>query len=315
MERYIVHRLAQGAVVLLLVTMIIFSITRLAPGGPAILIDPYLDAAQVAAVRQRLGLDEALPLQYWKWLRASLSGDFGNSFIHGEAVTTMLANRLPASLTLTLAAMLFTVAVGIPLAVVAAVRRNSWIDYTTTIFSFLGIALPAFWLGIMLIILFSVQLRWLPSSGMMTIGEPFSLVDRARHLVMPAFVLGMTVLPQLTRYARSSMLNELHQDYVRTARSKGIHERRVIYIHVLRNALLPVVTVLGYYLPRLIGGTVVVEAVFGWPGLGGLAYRAAVDRDYPVLMAITVFVSFLVIITNIVVDLLYTALDPRIRYT
>jgi peptide/nickel transport system permease protein len=315
MHGFLLSRTIQGIVVMLLVSVIIFGITRLAPGGPAILLDPLLDEAQAASMRQRLGLDDPVVVQYGKWLWSAVRLDLGSSFMHGEPVVEMILHRLPASLTLTLAAMAFTLVVGLPLAIVAAVRRNSWIDNLATLISFLGLAIPAFWLGIILIILFAVELRWLPSSGLMTVGAPFSVVDRLRHLAMPAFVLGMTVLPQVTRYARTSVLDQLSQDYVRTARAKGAREWRLLATHVLRNAMLPVITVLGYYLPRLVGGTVVVEAVFAWPGLGGMAYRAAVERDYPVLMGVTMLVTVLVVITNIVVDLLYAALDPRVRYT
>jgi peptide/nickel transport system permease protein len=300
-------------VVILLVSIITFGATQLAPGGLSILMYPGLDQEAIEILRRQLGLDQPVYVQYFRWLGNFLTGDLGSSFINRQPVLEMIKERLPNSLLLVAGAMLPAILVGIPMAIISAVRRYSLPDYFVTVFSFLGISIPPFWLGILLIILFSAKLRWLPSAGMMTVGVPFSLMDRLEHLVMPAFVLGVTVVPQLTRYARTTMLAQLNQDYVRTARGKGLRERTVLYRHVLRNAMLPIITIFAYYFPRLVGGTVVIETVFGWPGLGTLAYQGAVNRDYPVVMGVTMLVAVLVVVTNIAVDLIYVALDPRVR--
>jgi peptide/nickel transport system permease protein len=313
MQGYLLRRVLLGLIVIWLVSVITFSTTQLAPGGLSILMYPGLDEEAIEILRRQLGLDQPVWVQYLRWLGNFVTGDLGSSFINREPVLDMIMSRLPHSLLLVAAAMLPAAIVGIPVAVVSAVRRYSLTDYVVTVATFLGISTPPFWLGILLIILFSAKLKWLPSAGMFTVGEPFSLVDRLRHLVMPAFVLGVTVVPQLTRYARATISTQLSEDYVRTARGKGLSERAVLLGHVLRNSILPVITIFAYYLPRLVGGTVVIETVFGWPGLGTLAYQGAVNRDYPVVMGVTMLVATLVVVTNIVVDLVYTALDPRIR--
>ncbi|MBA2371502.1 MAG: ABC transporter permease, partial [Chloroflexi bacterium] len=205
-----------------------------------------------------------------------------------------------------------SIALGIPLGVVSALRRNRFVDHAVGLFSVLGLSVPAFWLGIVLILIFSVELRLLPSAGMVTVGED-SLADRLAHLAMPSVVLATTILPSVVRFTRSSLLEVLGQDYVRTAVAKGLAPIVVTYVHALRNALIPVVSVIGTLLPRLLGGAVVTEAVFGWPGMGRLALEAANGRDYPLIMGITMVVALVAILTSLVVDLAYTWLDPRVR--
>ncbi|MBI4279983.1 MAG: ABC transporter permease, partial [Armatimonadetes bacterium] len=227
--------------------------------------------------------------------------------------TRLVLERVPNTLLLSGAALGLAVIAALPLGIASAVRRYSVVDYAATVTAFLGVSIPVFWLGIMFIIIFSVHLRWLPSAGMVTAGEPFRYSDLLRHLIMPAAVLSTFPTAQLARYTRSSMVEVVAQDYIRTARAKGLAEIAVLGRHAFRNALIPVVTVLGVIVPRLLGGTVITESIFAWPGLGRLAVDSAITRDYPVIMGITMFVAVLVILGNLAADLAYVALDPRIK--
>lgn len=305
-------RLAQGVILLFIVSAIVFVIIHKAPGGPELLNGPELDPGVAKQFRQQLGLDDPIPVQYGRWIRNVLGGHLGKSYLHNIPVTGLVIDRIPKTLILSGAAIALAAIVAIPLGVISAVNRNSSLDYVATFFAFLGISIPVFWLGIMLIVLFSVQLAWLPSAGMVSVGTPFSFVDSLRHMVMPVLVLSTVPLGYLTRYVRSSMVEVLVQDYIRTARSKGLPELRLLYRHALRNALVPVVTVLGVLVPQLLGGAVITETIFAWPGLGRLAVESAVTRDYPVIMSVTLLVSVLVIVSNLVTDLAYAILDPRI---
>jgi peptide/nickel transport system permease protein len=226
-----------------------------------------------------------------------------------------IAQRLPNTLVLAGTALLVSVVVGIPMGVYAALRRGKLPDFVLAVFSVMGLSVPAFWLGIILILVLSVNLNLLPSSGVATTGSEANLVDRLQHLVMPALVLSTTVLPYVVRFTRSALLEVLQQDYVRTASAKGLSRLRVVYVHALRNALVPVVSIIGTLVPRLFGGSVVTEAVFGWPGMGRLAVEAANGRDYPLIVGITVSVAVLVVLSSLAVDLAYVWLDPRIRLT
>lgn len=226
----------------------------------------------------------------------------------------MILERLPATVLLGATAALFAFAVGVPLGILAARRHDTWVDQTLSVIASLGLATPNFWLGILLIVAFSVELRWLPSSGMRTIGADFDLVDRLRHLVLPVLVLGTSNMAELVRYTRASWLEVVKLDYVLVARSKGLSDRQVDGRHILKNAMIPVITVFGVSLPRLIGGAAIVETLFSWPGLGQLAVDAALRRDTPLILGITVFVSLGVVLANLFIDLLYPLLDPRIEY-
>ncbi len=314
MSAYLVRRLGHAFVVLFVVSVLTFALVNLAPGGPAIMTTMETTPEQREAHRVRLGLDRPLYVRFGKWLWAVARGDFGRSLNDGRPVLQVIGERLPPTALLGGAALLFSVVVGIPVGMFSATHRYSGYDHAVTLFSFLGVSIPAFWFAIMLIFLLSVQLHWFPSSGMATIGSSFSLLDRTLHLVMPTAVLATVTLPQLVRFTRSALLDVLSQDFVRTARAKGLWERRVLYHHALRNALIPVVTVLGILVPRLVGGAVITEAIFGWPGMGQLAVSSAVGRDYPLVMGITVVVAGVVIAANLIVDLTYGWLDPRIRY-
>ncbi len=314
MSAYIARRLGHAFVVLFVVSALTFALVNLAPGGPAIMTTMQTTLEQREVLRVRLGLDRPLVVRFGKWVWAVARGDFGRSFNDGRPVMEVIGERLPPTVLLGGAALLCSLLIGIPAGVFSATHRYSGYDHAVTFFSFVGVSIPAFWFAIMLILVLSVQLRWLPSSGMATIGAPYSSLDRAVHLLMPTVVLATVSLPQLVRFTRSALLEVLSQDFVRTARAKGLWERHVLYRHALRNALIPVVTIVGILVPRLVGGAVITETIFGWPGMGQLAVASAVGRDYPLVMGITVVVAAVVIAANLAVDLAYGWLDPRIRY-
>jgi peptide/nickel transport system permease protein len=315
MLRYTLVRLAHAMVVILVVSLITFGIIHAAPGGPSVLLAPDVDKETAARLQHQYGLDQPLPVQYLKWLGNVARGDLGTSFAYKQPVMKLFVSRLPATLALSGTALLLTILLAIPLGVISAVKRYSFIDYAVTVVSLTGISVPIFWLGILMIILFAVQWRIFPAGGMYTVGIPFSLLDRVQYLFMPAAVLACTNMASIARYTRSAMLNVLSEDYVRTARAKGLAQRHVVVTHALRNAMLPVVTVVGLLLPRLVGGTAITETVFAWPGVGRLAVDAASTRDYPLVMAITLCVSVAVVLSSLLVDLVYVVLDPRIRYS
>jgi peptide/nickel transport system permease protein len=300
-------------IVLILVSAITFLLVNLAPGGPASLMRMDATPEQREALTRRLGLDQPLLVRYVQWLGGALHGDLGTSLSSSEPVAFRIEQRLPNTLELAATALAVSIVLGIPLGVIAALRRNSVPDFVVAVISVVGLSVPAFWLGIILILLLSVELNWLPSSGVVSSGSEGDVGDRLQHLFMPAVVLSTTVLPYVVRFTRSALLEVLGQDYVRTATAKGLSGLRVVYGHALRNALVPVVSIIGTLLPRLVGGSVVTEAVFGWPGMGRLAVEAANGRDYPLIVGITVVVSAIVVVTSFVVDLAYTWLDPRIR--
>jgi peptide/nickel transport system permease protein len=311
---FIAQRLLQGLLVLFLVSLFTFFLINLAPGGPSSLIDFQSTAAQREARLRQYGLDRPVHLRYVHWLGAAIQGDFGISINQGLPVTTLLMQRLWPTLQLALAALLLTAVFGVVLGVIAALHRNAWPDHLVNTFATLGMSVPNFWLGIVAIIFFSVQLRWLPASGIYTIGAEFSLADRLRHLVLPASVLAFSLMPNVVRVTRSALLEVMASDYVRTARAKGLVDRVVIWKHTMSNALLPVIAILGLITTVLFSGSVVIESVFGWAGLGRLAIEAANGRDYPLILGVTMLVGVIVVLVNLLVDLLYAAVDPRIRY-
>jgi len=314
MHRYFSQRVLQGLILLFLVSIVMFTIIRLAPGGPAVLVQQDITKEMAETMAKEMGLNKPIYVQYGQWLWGLLHGDLGRSLSLKVPVSSLVKARMGATLWLAGAALLLSVAVAIPLGVLSAVKRYSVFDYLATGVAFFGVSIPVFWFGLMLIILFSVELQWLPGSGMYTIGADFSLTDRLKHLILPAVVLSSSSLAQLARYTRSSMLSALKEDFVRTARAKGVAERVVLYKHTLRNALIPVVTMLGVLIPRLVGGAAITESIFSWPGMGRLAVDAAFQRDYPVIMALTLLVSVMVILAGGVIDIIYVFIDPRIKY-
>ncbi|MFO7272964.1 ABC transporter permease [Sphaerobacter thermophilus] len=313
MGAYLIRRLFQAVVLLFIVSIVTFMLIHSAPGGPSLLSNPELSREDIERMREQLGLNDPLPVQYGRWLKNVLQGNLGRSYNTIEPVGSLIADRLPNTLLLTGIALLLSIGLAIPLGVISALRRNSALDRIVAGVSFFGVSIPVFWLGIILIIVFSIQLRWLPAGGMATLGEEFSLVDRIKHLILPTIVLATANLAELTRYTRSGMISVLSEDYIRTARAKGLPSNVVVSRHALRNALIPVVTVIGVLLPRAVGGAAITETVFSWPGMGRLAVEAASTRDYPVVLGATLTVAIVVVISSLVTDLVYGYLDPRIR--
>ncbi|HEV8306907.1 MAG TPA: ABC transporter permease [Methylomirabilota bacterium] len=314
MTRYLIRRVGQTVVLLLVVSLVVFALVTRAPGGPGILLDRNMGPSEIAQMRALLGLDQPLHVQYVRWLGQVLRGNLGVSYQAGIPVLEIIGQMLPNTLVLSAAALILSLAVAIPAGVISAARPYSATDHAVTLLALFGISIPTFWLGLMLIVLFSIVLGWLPPGGMQTIGAPSSVLDLVRHLVLPAVVLGTANMALFARYTRSSTLAVLRQDYVRTARAKGLTEGAVLYRHALRNALLTIVTVVGLQLPRLVAGAAITETVFAWPGMGSLAVRAAFERDYPMIMGITLVISAVVAASSLLVDLLYGYVDPRIRY-
>jgi peptide/nickel transport system permease protein len=304
MKRYILKRAGYALVSLLLLSATIFLFVRLTGDPAALLVEPGASAADVELVRQQLGLDRPLLVQYAQFMANLVRGDFGRSFYYRTPVLDLYLSRLPNSLVLALVAMAFSLVIGIPTGVIAAVRVNGWWDSAGKIFALLGLSLPSFWVGLVLILVFSVYLGWLPSSGA---GTPW-------HVLMPAFALGWYFAAAHMRLMRSSMLEVLGSEYVKLARIKGLPEALVIAKHALKNALIPVLTLAGINLVLMVNVAVVVETVFAWPGIGRLLYEGIAFRDFPVVQAAVILGGAMIVIVNFMVDLLYAVIDPRIRY-
>jgi peptide/nickel transport system permease protein len=299
-------------VVLAGVSVIVFALVHLVPGDPVRLaLGTRFSQETYDALRERSGLDQPLVQQFFGWLGGALTGDLGVSFRSGDTVTSLIAERLPATLTLAFASILVALVIAIPLGTISALRPRSVVDRIATVFSQIGISVPEFWMAIVLILVFAGTLGWLPSGGYVPLTEdPAGWLQR---LILPAVVTGVVSGSVITRFVRSSMLEALGSDHVRTAQAKGLPARQVFGWHVLRNALLPLVTVTGVQLAYLLSGVVVVEIVFAWPGLGQLALQSVQARDYPVLQGAVLLFAVVFLVINLVVDLLYTAIDPRIR--
>lgn len=315
MTRYILGRLLQVLPSLVVITLIAFAILHLAPGDPAVLLyGTDISTEQLAQIRAAWGLDEPIPVQYVKWLGNLLRGDLGKSFVDGRPALLVIAERIPATLQLTISGMLIALGLGLGAGIIAALKPHSAIGYISTFFSTFFYSLPNFWLALLLLLIFSVWFRLLPSAGMESLRGPSDLLDRLAHLAMPAFVISLREMGRLSRFTRSSLVDVLSQDYVRTAVSKGLTMRQVTVRHALRNALIPVVTLLGLSLPQLLSSSIVVETIFAWPGMGRLVVESAFQRNYTVLMGEIILVSLLVIAGNLMADIAYAVVDPRIRY-
>lgn len=299
---------------LLIVSAAAFSLMLILPGDPVIALMGLenLNVEELESIRHELGLDRPIPVQYADWLGGVLQGDWGRSVRTNEPVLDMIVYRLPVTLQLGVVAWVISLAIGIPAGIVSALRRNSSADIVATVTAMIGVAMPSFWLAILMIMLFSVRLGWLPPSGFMDIWE--DPVRSLKLLAMPAITLGVGMSAMLMRQTRSSMLEVLEQDYIRTARAKGLSERVVVIGHALRNALIPVVTVIGIQLTYLLSGSVIVEQIFAIPGIGRLAVNSIYGRDFPAVQGVVLFMGFAVVVLNLVVDIIYGYLDPRIRY-
>jgi peptide/nickel transport system permease protein len=310
---YILQRLALAIIVILGVTFVVFMIIQIVPGDPArVVLGPYASAESVAGLRERLGLNQPLHIQYLTWLSKIIQGNFGDSLLTGQSVSTQMMGRLGPTLELTFAAMFIGTVVAFPVGIISAIKPGSKIDIFASLFSQIGVSIPSFWFGIMLVLFFSLQLNMLPPSGYVPISESF--VEWLRHLVLPSLTAGLVSASIQTRFIRSAMLDVLGMNYIQTARAKGLSERKVIINHALRNAMINIVTILGLQITALFGGVVIVEIVFAWPGLGRLALNAVLERDYPVLQGTVFAVAAMVTLVNLIVDLLYFVLDPRIEY-
>lgn len=313
MKRYVVRRAIQSIFLLLAITFIGFMLMRLAPGGPVQFYeDPRVTPDRIKELERSLGLDQPLLIQYCKWLWGIVQGDFGRSYVSRRPVLDMIAERLPATVLLSASSMILGFLVGIPLGVYAALKRGSWFDHSVRFITVAGNAIPHWWLALILIIFFSSTLKILPSGGMYTLGNG-SIPDRLWHLILPAGLSALGAWLTLSQFLRSEVLEVLRADYVTTARAKGLRERLVMTRHVLRNALLPVVTMMGGSLAALISGAVLFEYVFSWPGMGRLAVESVFKRDYPLLMALLIISSALVILGNLMADVVYSVVDPRVR--
>ena len=325
MIRYALRRFLEAVPILFGIVTLIFLLLHMAPGDPATAyFNPNVSPEIIERMRENLGLDRPLHEQYVRWLRSFFTADFGYSFSQHRPVSDVLRDALPNTLYLSAVSLVLIFAFGCAVGTVQAVRQYSASDNILTFVSLFVYSMPGFWLGLMLILAFSSpampEALRLPISGVTSIDYEFmgpvqQLIDRARHLVLPSFALGIASAAGVARYMRGSMLEVIGQDYIRTARAKGLSERRVIFKHAVRNALIPIVSLLGLYLPVLFGGSVVIEVVFSWPGMGRALYNAILARDYPVVMAASFLFGVLVVVANLLADLLYAVVDPRIRAT
>jgi peptide/nickel transport system permease protein len=321
MGRFVIRRLLQVIPMLIGITMLTFAIANLVPGSPVtgLEFNPRTRPEDIARIRANLGLDQPVHIRYVTWLSNVARGDLGISLQHFRPVRTTILEKMPNTLLLTGTALLFSLLLAIPVGVYSAVRRNTLFDNTATGVAVAGFSIPTFWLGLMLILLFAVKFReWglpsLPAGGAQDLRGGGDIVDRIKHLILPAFALAFVQTAAWTRYIRSQMLEVLSQDYMRTATAKGLRERIVIFRHGLRNAVLPLVTLLGIAIPDLFTGALVIETIFTYPGIGQLAFNAALNKDYPMIMGITLMAGTLVIFGNLIADIIYGLLDPRIRY-
>lgn len=314
MLTFLSRRLGQGLLVLVMISLVTFFLINLAPGGPSAAARFETTAEERAALTKQLGLDVPVTARYVNWAGDILQGDFGVTLNGGQPIGPMLRQRLWNTAQLGLSALAISVVLGISLGILTAIYRNSVLDHVVNTFSTMGMSIPDFWTGIMAIFLFSVTWKLLPSSGLYDASDGFSLTGWLRHIILPASVLAFVMLPNLVRFTRSSLLEVLSSDYLRTARAKGVSEGQVIIKHALRNALVPILAMIGLILPALLSGSVIVESVFGLPGMGRLAVDAALGRDYNTIMAVTIVAGAVVIVTNLLVDMTYSLIDPRIRH-
>jgi len=301
---YLLRRLWQSLLVLFGVSGVVFLILHLTGDPAALLLPPDATAEDIARFRTAMGFDDPVAVQYLRFLKGAVRGDFGESLRHGEPAMPLVVERLPATFQLAGAGLLIALALAIPAGIISAMKRNTAVDYIATVSALLGQAMPTFWLGIMLILVFSVRLNWLPSSGR----------GGLEHLILPAITLGLFTTARITRLTRSGMLEVLAQDYIRTARAKGVGESQVVWKHALKNASIPIVTIVGIDLGTLLGGSVITETIFAWPGVGRLSVQAIFNRDYPVVQSAVFLLASTFVIVNFLVDIVYTYLDPRIRY-
>lgn len=327
MKNKFIGRVAMSLVSLLVISILSFALMELSPGGPVARYaeNPKISRADRERIAQRFGLDKPAPVRYLIWLKNTARGDLGISYMTGRPVAKEIMERLPATLKLMLASFLLSLAIAVPIGIYSATHRYSRLDNVFTAGAFFGLSLPTFWFGLLLIYVFAIWLRWLPAGGQITPWfnpaayaphiRPFAVFwEHTRYLIMPSIVLSLSNTASWSRYVRSSMLDVINQNYIRTARAKGVPERLVIYKHALRNALTPVVTIMGLDLPTFFAGAMITEQIFAWPGMGRLFITAVGNRDYQILMGITMITAVLVLLGNLAADILYSLLDPRVKY-
>jgi len=323
MSTYVLRRILQTIPILLIISVLLFIMVRAAPGGPltAARRNPNITEEQIQKLEEQLGLNRPLPVQYADWIGKMLRGDMGQSIKFRRPVSEMIGERIPNTLILVGLSFLVALLIALPVGILSALKPYSLFDYFATTLTFLGQALPVYWLGLGLILLFYVTLKnpfnggpLFPGAGMNSFGKEGEILDTLWHLVLPVTALSLGWSAWYSRFLRSSMLDVLHEDYIRTAHSKGLHERVVYYSHALKNAVLPLITIMALDLPSLFAGALFVETIFSWPGMGRLFWDAARGRDYPVLLAVVMITAVLIITANILADLLYGLLDPRVKY-
>lgn len=317
MITYFIRRILISIPILLGITFIVFLLASLMPGDAVLAMisaeTPVSD--EMIKMRQgELGLDQPLPVQYLRWMGNLLRGNMGYSFVSAESVSEMIAIRIPATLELMGVSLLISIILGITLGTISALKQYSWMDYGFTVFGFIGISIPDFFLGMILVFIFALTLKWFPTSGFVTAGQDFSIIDNLRHVFLPALALALVRTAVFMRYTRASILEVLGNDYVRTARAKGLKQNVIIVRHVLRNGLIPVITIIGISLGVLFAGSVIIETIFQWPGIGMMFMNAVTGRDSPVIMGYVLLTAVIVLISNLLTDLTYSFVDPRIRY-
>lgn len=320
MGRYLLRRLVVAVPILFGISITTFALANFAPGDP---VTAMLDPKQMANLgpewveqrKEALGLNDPAPLRYVIWLKELLGGNLGYSYQDGEPVWGKISERIRPTFLLMSTVLIMANLIGIPLGLLAAVKQYSVFDYVASLLGFAAVSIPSFFLGLGFIYIFAVQLEWLPTAGMNTVGGSSSFMDSLEHIILPATTLGLAQAAPLIRYARASMLESIHQDYITVARAKGLPERTVLFRHALRNVLNPLVTIVALDLPALLGGTVIIEQIFAWPGMGTLAVSSVFGRDYPVIMGITLLGAVIVVASNLLADLVYAVVDPRIKYS
>jgi len=319
LKKFVIKRVLQAIPILFGITILTFLIVKAAPGNPMqTMIDPNLSPEELQRAKDNIGLNDPIFVQYINWMSEILKGNLGYTIKTGEPVAKLIVERLPATLILTGSAFVLAFVLGVPLGVYSATHRYKLPDYVLTVFAFIGISVPSFFFGLGVIFIFALKLGWLPASGITTIGADYTGIalfwDYLRHVLMPAVVLALPTVAVVMRFTRSSMLEVLSQDFIRTAKSKGVSQRVVHLKHALRNALIPVITIFGLSIPFLFGGAYITEYIFNWPGMGSLGIQSIEGREYPTIMALNLFTSTLVMMGNLTADIMYAWADPRIRY-
>lgn len=315
MIRYVLKRLVISIPVLFLISVGAFILVHLTPGDPAdMYISPDMTQAQIDLTRSVLGLDKPWLVQYFEWIKNFFSGNFGFSFSSRQPVAEILAQRFNPTLLLMSVSLLAAYLAAIPLGIIAALNKNSWIDRSIIGWTFFNVSFPPFFLGLALIYVLGIKLAIFPTGGMVVLGQENDIAGRLMHLVLPVVVMASQFSANMIRYVRASVLDVLDQNYIRTAVSKGLSELHILFSHIFRNSLIPIITVIGTDLPKIIGGAVITEQIFQWPGIGSLTVAAINSRDYPILMAIVILSAVAVLLANLLVDVLYAVIDPRIRY-